>query len=241
MRLMGLDLETTGLDIPKSYVTEIGWCLIDTDEKKPLMTEAHILHVPHEVKITEEITDITHITREIVDEFGKEPREIYERFNFLLEHHRVDYVVAHNGNFFDKPMLEANMDKYAVALTKTPWIDTYEDVPFPKHFRYKNLTYLCGEHGFVNPFPHAALFDVMATMKVLSFYDLKEVVRRRETPWITIRAMVSFDDKQLAKDRGYMWEQAGNKKFIKQWVKRVKQDELEALEKEAPFKIAVVG
>lgn len=243
MRLLGLDLETTGLETDSSYITEIGWVLIDTKIDKPLMTEGHLMKLPDGVEVPELITEITGITKEMLDEFGTNPVATLQRLCMVIENYAVDYIVAHNGNAFDKPMLMANMEREGLGshFPDVKWIDTYEDVPFPKHFKYRNLTYLCGEHGFVNPFPHAALFDTMAMMRILKSYDMDEVVDRMNTPWVVVRAMVSFEDKDKAKEKGFRWQQIGDKTYPKCWVMKVKEDEVMALEEVCDFEVKRIG
>lgn len=240
MRLLGLDTETTGLDRKKDYITELGFALIEVGKEKPLIAETHLLQIPDNVKVPEEIVELTHITKEMLSEFGQNPKKIYARLASIIEDFKVDYVVAHNAPF-DREMLESNFDKHAVPMFKANWLDTRTDVPYPERFRHKNLTYLCGEHGFANPFPHAALFDVMAMMKLLSLYDFEKVIEYKNIPSVIVRAMVEFERKDEAKSRGFMWQEVDGKTFVKSWVKKVKEDKLEALKAESPFDIVIVG
>ena len=240
MRLLGLDVETTGLDTKKDYITEIGWALKDTQVSKPLLTEAHLLQIPDTVEITEDITDLTGIDKKILTEFGQDPKTVFQRLYKIVENYKVDYIVAHNGNAFDRPMLESNFDKYAVPMFKCEWLDTRVDIQYNKRLRHKNLVYLCAEHGFANPFPHAALFDVMSMMKLLSYYDIEKVIAYKAKPSVVVRAVVSFEGKDEAKAKGFSWQEAGGRKFPKQWVKQIKEDELETLRAESPFQIVEV-
>lgn len=239
MRLLALDLETTGLDVEKDQVTEIGWVLKDTEFEKPFLTEGFLLKVT--IPVPELITNITGITDSILDEFGKEPEDVYTHLGHVMEAHGVEYIVAHNGNSFDKPMLHNNSKRHNVVLPEREWIDTRLDIKFSEHIRGRNLTYLCAEHGFINPFPHAALFDSMATMKLLSQYNVGEVLKYRAIPTIVIRAMVTFEEKDLAKQKGFSWQEANGKKFNKSWVKAIKETELESWKSQCDFQIGVVG
>ena len=233
MKLLGIDLETTGLDTQKDEVTEIGYVLVDTEVSKPLLCVSDL--VDSGVDVPDEITEITHITTDMLREYGRSPSDVLSRLVSYMN--EVDYIVAHNGNFFDKPFLYRWSCDHEVEIPDKPWLDTRDDVPYPKHYRYRNLTYLAAEHGFINPFPHAALFDAMAMMKVLSHYDINEVIKRFKTPWVVIRADVSFERKDEAKKLGYQWQKAGDKTYTKCWVKRVKEFELEQERQEATFKV----
>ena len=63
MRLLALDLETTGLDTDNDEITEIGYVLRDTDIEKPLLTEGIMLRTG--VKVPPEVTAITERTAHI--------------------------------------------------------------------------------------------------------------------------------------------------------------------------------
>jgi hypothetical protein len=78
-------------------------------------------------------------------------------------------------------------------------------------------------------------------MRVFSNYDLKDILAYQAIPFVTIRAMVNFDNKELAKAQRFSWEKIGDKVYTKQWVKRIKQDRFEE-EKQAcaAFKIVVI-
>jgi len=145
MRLLFLDLETTGLDFDDDYITEIGYVIKDTEISKPLLTVGEMLKVPGEVP--QIITEITGITKEILNEFGEDPKEILEMFLSAVERYKIDYIVAHNGNGFDKPMLEGNLNRLDLRMPDIEWLDTRLDIVYPEHFKVRNLTYLCAEHG----------------------------------------------------------------------------------------------
>lgn len=239
MRLLFLDLETTGLDFDDDYITEIGYVIKDTEISKPLLTVGEMLKVPGEVP--QIITEITGITKEILNEFGEDPKEILEMFLSAVERYKIDYIVAHNGNGFDKPMLEGNLNRLDLRMPDIEWLDTRLDIVYPEHFKVRNLTYLCAEHGFINPFPHAALFDAMATAKLFSHYDADEVVAYMKMPNLIVRAMVTYEQKDKAKEQSFKWQEAGGTVYTKQWVKQIKENELEALKDKCDFKVVVIA
>ena len=69
-------------------------------------------------------------------------------------------------------------------------------------------------------------------LELLSRYDLDKVIKRAQTPNVNVRAVVSFDDRQLAKERGYYW-----KPELKLWVKPLKADEVDEEKLKAPFPV----
>ena len=97
------------------------------------------------------------------------------------------------------------------------------------------MIHLAAEHDFLNPFAHRAVFDVLTMFKVLSHYDIDEVVRYSKVPWVTVQAMVGFNNNKLAKERSYRWNP--DRKI---WWRLVKQDKLEQERKEAPFETKLI-
>ena len=72
-------------------------------------------------------------------------------------------------------------------------------------------------------------------LELLSRYDLDVVLKRATTPNAEVRAVVSFDNRTLAKERGYYW-----KAELKQWRKPMKADEVQAEKNTAPFPVVLV-
>ena len=243
--LLGLDFETTGLDFEKDRITEVGAVLWDVSARAPVLIFNALVQDADAPEITEEITRLTGITQAMIDEFGVEDSRVYARLNDLMS--KADAVVAHNGCGFDRPMLDAQMRRYGeptATLVRQAvedrfdreklWIDTCQDVEYAAHITTRKLTHLAAEHGFLNPFSHRAVFDVLTMLKVLDGYDLGPVMESAAQPMMTCFAVVSFADKEKAKARGYRW-----KAETKQWKKHVKAHKLEAEKAEAGFEIRV--
>lgn len=237
MRLLGLDFETTGLDTVKDRITEMGACLWDVELKRPLTTVGVFMHEKEFPKLSPEIVRLTGLTDEILEEFGTLPKANLEWLERFCEKHKVDYIVAHNGENFDKPFLFAELSRHSVAgacLRALPWIDTRTDIPFPTEPDSRRLRHLALDCGFINPFEHRAVFDVLTMLKVLSHYDIQEVLAYQKIPFVTVRAMVPapWNDGGVGKDKAkaqrYSWERLGDLVYPKWWVKRVKENQLEA-------------
>jgi DNA polymerase-3 subunit epsilon len=153
---------------------------------------------------------LTGLTDDILTEFGIHPGAGITKLLKLME--KADYIVAHNGNEFDKPLLEAECERYALKMPVLPWLDTKTDVPYPKRIKTTKLSYLCAEHGFANAGAHRALFDSQAMLRILS--------------------KVSFADKHLARDRGYYWNPDAKK-----WWKSMKASAAQIEKQEAGFEV----
>lgn len=229
MLLCGVDFETNGLDLSNSLITEVGAVIWDTEHSAPVaILNKLVRHA--EFVLPPEIIKLTGITYELIQDYGEPPEKVFEELHSFIK--SCNYVVAHNGALFDKPMLEAEMKRQGKELVKKPWIDTTTDVPFPEEMQTRKLVYLAAEHGFVNPFAHRALFDVLTMLKVLEKYKLADVCRLASEPTITIKAVVSYEDRDKAKARGFRWDGQN-----KQWIKSLKQSQLEKETVQTSFKV----
>jgi DNA polymerase-3 subunit epsilon len=245
-RLLGLDLESTGLDTATDHITEIGYVLWDTDTKTPLKIHSDFLYAKaYEEKFTPEtcamMKRLCGITPEILREFGSPTDSAFKRLATFCELTKPDYIVAHNGENFDKPMLFAALSRNGLAVPEfraIPWIDTKTDIPFDAEPDSRRLKHLALDQGFINPFEHRAVFDVLTMLKVLSAYDLNAVIAYQKIPFVTMRALVSYDDRQLAKDQRFSWEKIGEKTYPKMWVKKIKENQIELETQKCKFQIA---
>ena len=230
MKILGIDFETCGLDSKRDAVTEVGLVLFDTDLAMPVRISGFLVKGGF---ISEEITRITGITQAAVDTYGFEPsmavKAIAQMANF------ADYFCAHNAPF-DKGFLEELFERQEFNLQKKPWIDTRTDLPPEAYKKGKSasLKYLCADHGFLYS-AHRAVNDVLAMFQLLAMYDIDAVIKRSQIPNVEVRAVVSFDDRLLAKELAFYWRAE-----LKQWRKPMKLDEVQALKDSAPFPVVLV-
>lgn len=230
---LGLDFETTGLDTKADRVIEVGAILWDPHRKVPLKIFNEMVKVDRDLSPI--ITNLTGITDEDLDKWGHDSSAIFGQLDHMIR--RCDYVVAHNGNSFDKPFYENECERHDLHIIEKPWLDSRLDVPYPDDkSQSKKLSHLAMEHGFLNPFPHRALSDVLTMLKVVSYYDPDSIIEFKNAPNVTVRALVNFDNKDKAKARGYHWEA---KKKI--WYKTMKQSELNREIEQADFKVIEIG
>lgn len=242
MLILGLDFETTGLLVNEDRIIEVGAALWDTDRQAPIVLMSHF--IDQSMDISKEITEITGIELIDLETWGHLPGVGLGMLLDLMK--EADAVVAHNGTTFDRPLLEAEVERnhLVTQLPKLPWIDTSVDVPYPERVKTRKLTHLAAEHGFVNPFAHRALSDVLTMLKVLSHYDINSVLKTSQEPSIKLVAEVKkpWEDAALegkkevdkAKARGYRFDGAK-----KRWLKIVKQSALEAEQSHGEFYVKI--
>jgi DNA polymerase-3 subunit epsilon len=228
--ILGIDFETTGLDLVEDRVTEVGMALWDIETKQPVQISGFLVKASKE--ITEEITKLTGITRAMLDAFGVEEAKALTTVGQFIQ--KADYVMAHNGGEFDKPLLQNWALRQSLQLPEKTWIDSKTDLPAEAYQKSAGLKYMACDHGFLYD-GHRAVNDVLAMLKIFSVYDSNTVIERAKQPTIRVQALVSFDTNKLAKERGYHW-----KPETKQWIKPIKANELEKEQTEASFKIKVL-
>ena len=117
-----------------------------------------------------------------------------------------------------------------------PLSDTSIVLSLPKSLKTRTLTQLACENCFLNPFPHRAISDCLTAMKLLQAYDWKMVEALANSPSMTIRANVSYDDRAKASERGYRWN--AEKKI---WFKEIKQMNLDEEMQGCPFKVVILN
>lgn len=202
MLVLGLDLETTGLDPAKDEIIEVGAVVWDTDRKSPVKIYSELVHAT--VPISPEITKITGITNEDVATWGVSPQEALINLEALAG--KCSHLVAHNGLEFDKHFLDRCLKDFPDIQLGLPWIDTMTDLPYPEDLKTRKLSYVAAEHGFLNPFAHRSLFDVLTMMKVFSAYPLDQILELTQSPMLRVVAQVSYADRDKAKGMGFRWD-----------------------------------
>lgn len=208
MKVLGIDIESTGLSSTNDSITELGAVLYDAVEKKPLEMMNRVIHTTD--KIPQRIVDLTGITDDIIANHGKDIMEVIAEFNDLVN--QAEYLVIHNAPF-DLGFLKA-LEPIGIKGLDKPTIDSMRDIPYNKTIHQSvKLTHLCATHGFLNPFSHRAIFDVLSMLKVFSCYDINDIIEYKNSPKIKVTAHVTIEEKDLAKDAGFRWDRP-NKKWI---------------------------
>ena len=231
-------------------ITEVGMALWDTDLHAPIKLAGYLVD-PGPDAIWEKVTpemralgllpaaEVSGITPELCAKYGVPDLTGLKQ---LLSWYRIaDAVVAHNGHEFDYPLLERWAKKHGLELPDKLRIDTMCDIELPPK-TIKKLIYMAADHGFLNPFPHRALFDVMTMMRIMNEYDLNEILETAKSPTLVVEALVTFAQKDLAKTRGFH-AQYENGRF-QMWSLVVKERYLErerAAAQAAGFEIKVVS
>jgi len=169
------------------------------------------------------VEKINNLSQAVCSKFGMEDERALKYV--LSWYGSADVACAHNGNNFDRPLLDTWAARYGLDSQKNKiWIDTKADIDRPIKDSTR-LVYMAADHGFLNPFPHRAMFDVMTMLTILNKYELDPILELAKSPTRVVKALVPFEQKDLAKNRGYhpIYE---NGKFSR-WELPVKEVRLE--------------
>jgi len=242
MLILGLDFETSGLDPEIHSVTETGLVLWDTDLHAPVKLLSYLVNPGEQAIWDPAVLGITGITPELCTKYGYSSERALKQI--LSWYQSADVACAHNGARFDRLFFNSWCKRHGYDPEPNKlWIDTNTDIelPFPEKMSRK-LSYMAADHSFLNPFPHRAVFDVMTMFRILDQYDLDRVIYLAKQPNVSIEALVSYDDRDLAKARGYRWQEnpvnPGGKKI---WMQTIKECFLEKEKADAGFPIRILA
>ena len=210
MYLLGIDLETTGIDPSSSDIIEIGYMIWDTNLSCPVKFGCYLIKINY--PLSSEIKQLTGISDNHLDKFGVELKQAMVSLADLAQ--QCDFLVGHNAIEFDRKYLSNACKKYSINFPQKYWIDTITDVPYPQSIKTRKLNYLAVEHKISVILSHRAVFDIWTTMQILKEYDIKEIVERAKTGFIKLIAKVSYEERAKASTQGFKWD-VKNKMWFK--------------------------
>jgi DNA polymerase III alpha subunit (gram-positive type) len=228
MKLCFLDFEATDKDVNTARITQISFSVYDQQTAKELYHYSDLILPDGDYEINETAQTITGISKEQLSTYGKSLRYALDVFHSNLGN--VDYLIAHNLHQYDLPLYRNECKRLELADYELPaLIDTRFDVPWPEHIDTRKLVYLGAEFGVVNPSAHSARHDVDLMAMLFFKFPFESIVERSKSPMVWIRANVSYDNREKAKARRFMWD--GTNKW---WVKQLKQCDIEKQEFDFP-------
>lgn len=258
MKALIVDVETTGLDPKKDRVTDIAWCVTDSQFNAEY-SEHHMMYDTNYPTITPEITKLTGITLEMLAS-AEPPEKVMAALDATVKEYKPTHLIAYNSEF-DSQMLLAEIHRGSFGmmeginqLVQTPWLCAMIDVEDNYNYKCWKLSHLALDKGVaVNPKDlHRAIGDVLLTRQLLeaSRISLTDLIEFNNEPWVVVRALTRppWEDQGKssgeAKKRGYTWEQVrGDQtqtKYEKCWVKRIKQKQFEREARECPLPVLLL-
>ena len=229
MIVVGLDLETTGLHKVKDRPIEVCSTLWTTNFSRSLGSVTFLVQSDG-VSISEESSEKTGLTQEIVNQFGMDPAYAYDMAMYFIS--RAEAIVAFNGRRFDGPMMHAWAKRIGKVFPDKPIIDLFAgDMPATSKslspgMRPQELITMCAKEGiYYNA--HEAGADVGAMLQLMSKRPFEFILERMKSPTLVVRSMQSFDKNDKAKKHKFRWHPER-----KIWWKSVKELDLDSLAKE---------
>lgn len=214
-RALLLDTETQGLDPERHLVIEVAVMLYDLQLACPLESYASLIRAD-----SNEAASINKIPAVALSE-ANDPREVWHAI--LDMRALADCVAAHNAEF-DRRFVEA-----ACVGFPGPWCCTKTDFNWPRDLRGDSLVQLALGLGLGVASAHRAMADVDTTARVLTRlhemgHSLPALFRCAARPKRRFAAMISYEDRDLAKKAGFMWDE---KK--REWWRNMPPEDVEAL------------
>ncbi len=223
-KVLILDTETTGLDENKDEVIELGCILFHVSSRSVLSQVSFLFPVK-----TNEAECINGISAEVTN--IDQPWQ--DGLNFFLK--LVDYsdlIVAHNVEFDRKWFGKGRLPK----LDKH-WICSLEDInwSFQKSLKTRpSVTDLALSFSIPVWNLHRALSDCFYISEVFKKCDnLEELLLKATEPRFLYKALVSYEERNLAKNAGFRW----NTPVEGAWSKKLTAEEADKLE----FKVKILN
>ncbi len=215
--LLILDTETTGLDPQSNCCLEVGVVLFDLPSRQVLAQQSFLLPVSENP--AEPINRIPAAVTNRVQPW--QAALVY--FEALLE--SADVVVAHNAAFDRQWFGRGPLP----AITK-PWLCSMDEMRWPEHRQLRarpSVRDLALAYEIPVWAAHRALTDCIYLAEVFRrCEDLEEQVRLGLEPRALFKAQVSYDQRHLARDAGFRW----NDPVAGAWTRRLSVREADALD-----------
>ena len=213
-----VDTETTGLDPTKDELLEVAVATFDLD--LGAMVEMHSYLLFAESNAAESINGIA---PELVKRHGRHfdcERDLYVAQDIAKVLLRSEAVVAWNAAF-DRPWIDSMLTRLDVLGPHTlKWACAMDDMEWPRSSTSKSLVAMALAHGVGVTDAHRATSDVLTLVRMFQRArelgaDLPDMLARAMRPRAEYRAVVPYEQRELAKRAGFRWD--GERKW---WVKR---------------------
>jgi DNA polymerase-3 subunit epsilon len=223
-RALLLDTETTGLDPSVDRVVEVAVILFDLELGCPIESYASLIQANGNA--AESANGIPPAA--LVE--ANHGIEVWRRVAEVAS--RADVVAAHNAEFDLSFVRAAGIE----SVANRNWICTMSDFDWGGS---RKLVEIALNHGVGVASIHRALADVDTMARLFARVkerggDLPALFRRAARPKSLFYALVSYENRQIAKANGFGWDEA---KHGKNWFRYMPPEDAAAL----PFQVRRVA
>ncbi len=215
-RLLIIDTETTALSPQQGQCIEVGAVLFDVASRSVLMQVSFLLPCDHNP--AQSVNGIP----AAVSRLPQPWRSGLSCFEAMVAD--ADALLAHNATFDRQWFGNGSLP----ALEK-PWICSMEDIRWPADRQLRatpSVRDLALAYGVPVWAAHRALTDCIYLVQVFQRCDeLEPLLQAALEPRRLVRARLSYDERQLAKDAGFRW----NEPVTKAWSRRLSEREIASL------------
>jgi len=200
-----IDFETTGLDTEKDEAVEFCAMVYEPVSRRYLKTFEGFFQATYTEKSKAMLNDLCGLDVAYIPILLDDDHEQFNAFCSLIKCGAITHLVAHNAPF-DRAFFDRCCKKILGHTIEVTWIDSSADFPFRDGIKTKRLSYLAADHGFLNPFAHRAFADCLTLYGITKQYDWQDILKYSLIPTVRIQAMVSYADKDKAKNAGFRWD-----------------------------------
>ncbi|NBQ21588.1 MAG: 3'-5' exonuclease [Synechococcaceae bacterium WB6_3B_236] len=215
-RLLILDTETSGLDSDRHQCLEVGAILFSVQQRTVLAQLSFL--IPAASNPAEALNGIAPAATQ-------EPQP-WQQSIVLLEAMvaQAQLLVAHNAAFDRSWFGRGPLPELAL-----PWLCSMEDISWPSERQLRprpSVRDLALAYGVPVWAAHRALTDCIYLAQVFErCSDLETLLREGSEPRQLYRAQVSFEERHLARDAGFRW----NNPVQGAWTRKLSERQLQAL------------
>jgi DNA polymerase III subunit epsilon len=216
-RLLVLDTETTGLNPAVDCTIEVAATLYDIEHNAPIASFASLIYAE-----SNEAEEINQIPTKLLSTIAIANVNVWTAIRVLAG--MSDVIIAHRAEF-DVQFVPGFIQ------TIKPWACSKFDMVWPRGRpeRGEHLVHLALAHGVPVFSAHRAMADVDTLVRTFQAahamgHDIREMVAKSLQPKGTFIALVSYEEKDKAKEAGFQWDGAS-----KTWSKRMFLYEAERL------------
>ena len=207
-----IDTETTGIDPTQHQIIEIAAILYSLTYAAPIESISFLIPCGDNPALA---------VNGIYPELTMLSEDMTMRLD-SMEGRSIAYV-AHNASF-DESFLACR--SYTAVCPKPeaqiPFVCSMCQIEWPVFCSTKSLVAIALAHGVGVASAHRAMADCDTLSRLFTRvhemgHDLEEMIARAMLPRVKVRALVSYDKRQLAKDAGFQWD-GENKRWCKEFI-----------------------